>query len=197
MNVASMASPSVEAQVAAAVHCIFERWTALQLAIDNEWGGDHAGQHVGAFVDAALALVLRTERVYFDELADMLDGVLLEQFATQAEDDSVEQIAERLLDMHNEYRSGHAPTAAAVLVEAGTASATRAATLAKCRAIEAPSEIVESELGSESAGDGGAMDEDEADDPVPISEVRAPRERVLPAVDEDGFELVPPKGRRR
>lgn len=146
-------------------------------------------------MDASLALVLRSERVYFDEIADLLDSVLLEQFATQAEDDSVEEVAERLLAMHDEYRAGHAPTAAAVLAEAGSARASRAATLALCRGIEGASEIVDSECESEPGGGGGdAMDED--DEPVPLSEVK-PREPVMPVIDEDGFELVQNKGRRR
>lgn len=143
--------------------------------------------------------MLRAERVYFDQLADLLDAVLLEQFATQAEDDSVEQVAEALLAMHDELRAGHAPTAATVLAEAGTARAARAATLALCRGLEAPSEIVDnSEGGSEPAGGrgGDAMDEGD-DEPVPLGEERPPREPALPVVDEEGFELVHTRGRRR
>jgi len=160
--------------------------------IDNEWGGDQSGEHVTAFVESVCALILRASRVYYDEIADQLDATLLEQFATQAEDESVEEVAERLLAMHDEYRAGHAPTAAAELAEADahTARAARAATLAACRGLEAPSEI-ESDLDSEMA-DGSTMDDDE---PVPLG-LAAPREPVMPVIDEDGFELIQ-KGRRR
>jgi pre-rRNA-processing protein TSR2 len=222
-------------QVAAAVRAIFDRWTALQLAvrcrslrwrvrlapgppapcrrsvalslslspdahaptrpsaqIDHEWGGDQAGQRVAAFTESVCNLILRSSRVYYDQIADLLDAELLEAFATQAEDDSVEEVTERLLAMHDEFRAGHAPTAAAVLAETSAGSAARLATLAQCRGLEAPSEI-ESDLDSQ-LGNGDAMDED--DEPVPLEQGRQ-RAPVLPVVDEDGFELVQPKGRRR
>jgi pre-rRNA-processing protein TSR2 len=160
--------------------------------IDNEWGGDNGGVRVAAFTESVCKLLLRQTRVYYDEIADLLDTELLETFATQAEDDSVEQVTEKLLAMHEEYRVGHAPTAVAELVSSNTALGSRAATLAACRGLEAPSEI-ESDLESEL---GGAEGMDEDNDPVPIAEGRQ-REPVLPVVDEDGFELVQTKGRRR
>lgn len=200
------AADQLAQHVAAAVRIVFDRWTALQLAVDHQWGGAESPAKVAAFADSACRLVFSTQRVYFDQFADLLDSTLLDEFATQAEDDSVEEVAERLQNIHDEWRVGHAPTALAMLASAQQQPAQRETTLAMCKAgagIGDEDDDLVDDNGDQHSLPGGeaqglalhaqssptAMDAD-------AQTAEQPPPRPEPVIDDDGFELVPARRRR-
>lgn len=159
--------------------------------------------------------------MYFDEIADLLDATLLEEFCTQAEDDSVEEITEKLLSMHDEYRAGHAPTALAMLARANELALARQAALQHCREGKDPDHADESDAGEEE-DEGGTnpvpMDDGTAAPGLPswvpaqalpqlpgqqspgpdAGAAQAPPDHHPPQVDGDGFQTVTrQRGRRR
>ncbi|KAL2925975.1 Pre-rRNA-processing protein TSR2-like protein [Bienertia sinuspersici] len=84
------------------------KWWALQIAVENCWGGPHSR-------DKALELSSRVfdffykpnrrEPIYIDDLELLLEEGL-ESFNTVADDGSIEEVAEKLMVMHEECLEG-------------------------------------------------------------------------------------------
>ena len=190
-----------------AVHVVFGEWTALKLAVENEWGGHNSRDKGLGLLQRVLSGMLSTATVHRDELQDLLDLALLDDFNIEAEDDSPYQVAQLLCQLHAEAKSGQTQTAEQLLQ--------RAATRGSASWIEVPpppkvkgeddsssDDGDDGEDGDEAGGGGGGAgsssrrggggdaDMMEADEPP------APKE---PEVDEDGFQMVSSRrgGRRR
>lgn len=125
-----------------------------------------------------------------DELADLLEDVLAEEFCTSIEDDSAEHLAKALLrcyaDCENAQYAGVLQLQRSYEARSPTAAATaRAAAKA---------------AGGEDSSDDGSEEDDADGDAemmdVDVTDGAGPSSRPEPVVDEDGFELVQ-KGRRR
>ena len=82
------------AQLSKGVRLVFARWTALQLAIANQWGGPDSDEKARTLVDKVVTWLQETKEVYADELEDLLDVELLDEWNTQTEDGSVGQVAQ-------------------------------------------------------------------------------------------------------
>ena len=82
------------AQLSKGVRLVFARWTALQLAIANQWGGPDSDEKARVLVDKVVTWLHTTKEVYADELEDLLDVELLDEWNTQTEDGSVGQVAQ-------------------------------------------------------------------------------------------------------
>ncbi|KAL3573603.1 hypothetical protein D5086_024216 [Populus alba] len=67
------------------IRLILSKWSALQLAVENEWGG---------------------QPLYIDDLESILDEAML-SLNTMIEDGSVEEVAEKLMIMHEECLEGN------------------------------------------------------------------------------------------
>ncbi|KAL5770734.1 hypothetical protein ACOSP7_014888 [Xanthoceras sorbifolium] len=84
------------------VGLILSRWWALQMAIENEWGG--RGSRAIAeqlFSDIFSWFTQSKETLYIDDLENILQEAML-SLNTMAEDDSIEEVAEKLMIMHEE-----------------------------------------------------------------------------------------------
>ncbi len=82
---------------------ILGSWTALQLAVQNEWGGPYSGEKFDWLKEQVIALFsTKGTKIEIDDLLDLLEGVLEEEFNTIAEDESCEEIAKMLLRLFHE-----------------------------------------------------------------------------------------------
>ncbi|XP_059437342.1 pre-rRNA-processing protein TSR2-like [Corylus avellana] len=89
------------------IHLVLSRWWALQMAAQNEWGGPHSGQVADQLAyDIASWFTQSREPLYIDDLEHMLQQAL-ESLNTLAEDGSVEEVAEKLMIMHEECLEGN------------------------------------------------------------------------------------------
>ncbi|XP_057822112.2 uncharacterized protein LOC131034591 isoform X3 [Cryptomeria japonica] len=71
---------------------VFSRWTALQMAVQNEWGGRSSAQKAHQFASDVVAwLAHSTLPRYIDDLEEMLDENMLLSFNTETEDGSLEE----------------------------------------------------------------------------------------------------------
>ncbi|OEL20483.1 hypothetical protein BAE44_0018496 [Dichanthelium oligosanthes] len=88
---------SAEAAAAAlgeAIKLVFKRWTALQMAVENQWGGRDSRAKADQFGEAILSWFCRSRGPhYFEDLVDMMDSEISESFNADFEDNSVEEIA--------------------------------------------------------------------------------------------------------
>ncbi|KAL2652003.1 hypothetical protein R1flu_020131 [Riccia fluitans] len=84
------------------------RWTALQLAVQNSWGGQSTDQKCHQLYNEILSFFTRSkEQRYIDEMEDLLDQFMLESFNCEIEDGSIFEVAEQLFIVHEECVNGN------------------------------------------------------------------------------------------
>ncbi|KAG6545204.1 hypothetical protein Mapa_013316 [Marchantia paleacea] len=90
---------------------IFEcmsRWTALQLAIQNGWGGQSSNEKCQQMYSEILSFfTCSKEQRYIDELEDLLDQSMLDNFNVEIEDGSIFEVSEQLFTVHEECVKGN------------------------------------------------------------------------------------------
>ncbi|KAF3786144.1 Pre-rRNA-processing TSR2-like protein [Nymphaea thermarum] len=90
------------------IHLILSRWTALRLAVENEWGGRTSRQKFdNLVVDLISWFTSSKDILYIDELETMLDENMLASFNAEIEDGSIEEVAEQLMTLHEECLQGN------------------------------------------------------------------------------------------
>uniref|UniRef100_A0A0D9X9L4 Pre-rRNA-processing protein TSR2 homolog n=1 Tax=Leersia perrieri TaxID=77586 RepID=A0A0D9X9L4_9ORYZ len=98
---------ALSAQSAAAlgegIGLVFARWTALQMAVEGEWGGRDSRAKADQLAESILSWFTNSKREhYYEDLVDMMYDTVSESFNADFEDGSVEEVAEQLLIMHEE-----------------------------------------------------------------------------------------------
>ncbi|KAL5229970.1 hypothetical protein ABZP36_028746 [Zizania latifolia] len=97
---------ALSAEAAAAlgegVGLVFGRWTALQMAVQNQWGGRDSRAKADQLAASILSWFSSKGEHYYDDLVDMMYDGVSESFNADFEDGSVEEVAEHLLIMHEE-----------------------------------------------------------------------------------------------
>ncbi|XP_068667063.1 uncharacterized protein [Aristolochia californica] len=90
------------------ISLVLSRWTALQMAIENEWGGKDSRQKSSQLASDILSWFAQSKEThYIDDLENILDESMVLSFNTEIEDGSVEEIAERLMIMHEDCLQGN------------------------------------------------------------------------------------------
>jgi len=86
---------------------VFSQWWALQMAVQNEWGGPDSHSKADQLASDTVSWFTQSrEPLYIDDLENMFHQVL-ESLNTLAEDGSVEEVAEKLMIMHEECLEGN------------------------------------------------------------------------------------------
>ncbi|KAE8725221.1 putative Seed maturation protein [Hibiscus syriacus] len=90
------------------ISLILTRWSALTAAVENEWGGrDSRGKASAICTDVfSFFTASRAEPLYIDDLENILEEGLL-SLNTLVEDGSIEEVAEKLMIMHEECLEGN------------------------------------------------------------------------------------------
>ncbi|XP_027067162.1 uncharacterized protein [Coffea arabica] len=104
------AAPQLTGEAAAefqqGINLLLSRWTALQMAVQSEWGGPQSRLKSQQLeLDLFSLLAGSKERVYMDDVEDLLDDSML-SLGTEIADGSIEEIAEKLMFMHEECLKG-------------------------------------------------------------------------------------------
>ncbi|KAK9168770.1 hypothetical protein Syun_000910 [Stephania yunnanensis] len=87
---------------------LLSQWTALQMAVENEWGGrDSRNKSQILASDVFTWFTQSKEPLYIDDLERILEECLLLSFNTEAEDGSIEEVAEELMIMHEDFLQGN------------------------------------------------------------------------------------------
>ncbi|XP_014491034.1 uncharacterized protein LOC106753694 [Vigna radiata var. radiata] len=83
------------------------RWSALRTAVENEWGGRESRVKADQLVTNVLSWFTQfKEPLYIDDLEDILDQGML-SLNVEVEDGSIEEVAEKLMVMHEEFLDGN------------------------------------------------------------------------------------------
>lgn len=107
------------------VGLILSSWLALQMAVQNEWGGRDSRQKEQKFAADIVAWLTRsTETRYIDELEEMLDENMILSFNTETEDGSLEEVAEQVMLLHEECLQGNYDMVSKLQISCSTAQPT-------------------------------------------------------------------------
>ncbi|KAJ1424450.1 Pre-rRNA-processing protein TSR2 [Sesbania bispinosa] len=86
---------------------VFNRWSALQTAVENEWGGRDSALKAHQLATDVLSWFTQSkEPLYIDDLEGILDEGML-SLNVEVEDGSIEEVAENLMVMHEECLEGN------------------------------------------------------------------------------------------
>ncbi|XP_057962512.1 pre-rRNA-processing protein TSR2-like isoform X1 [Malania oleifera] len=95
-------------QLKEGIDLLLLRWSALQIAVHNEWGGRDSARKSEQFSSVIFSWFTQSkEPLYIDDLEDMLDKNMVSLFNTEIEDGSTEEVAEKLMVMHEECLEGN------------------------------------------------------------------------------------------
>ncbi|KAL6987144.1 hypothetical protein U1Q18_012900 [Sarracenia purpurea var. burkii] len=104
---ATQISAESAAQLQEGISLLLSRWTALQMAVESEWGGpDSRLKSKQLVADIFSWLTQSKDPLYIDDLEDFLDEFML-ALNTEIADGSIEEIAEKLMIMHEECLEGN------------------------------------------------------------------------------------------
>lgn len=174
------------------VGLILSSWLALQMAVQNEWGGRDSRQKEQKFAADIVAWLTRsTETRYIDELEEMLDENMILSFNTETEDGSLEEVAEQVMLLHEECLQGNYDMVSKLQISCSTAKPT--AQLQKLTAEDSEDESSgeKGEPGSDMEIDSDSKQQPEIADTVQSSMAG----RLTEEEKADGWSVV--KSRRR
>ncbi|KAL4560625.1 hypothetical protein LXL04_032778 [Taraxacum kok-saghyz] len=177
-------------QLREGIDLLLGRWSALQMAVQNEWGGRDTRQKAQQLsVDIYQWLIRPSETLYVDDLENLLDDFML-SLNTEIDDGSIEEIADNLMIVHEECLEGNFAS-----IERLRQSAPQ---------IAADSHRMQVVNGGDDDSDSGSSSGDEsmemADvDPSNMADMtlNEPARPPAPTVDADGWTVVSSRRNRR
>ncbi|KAL0022743.1 hypothetical protein WJX77_010678 [Trebouxia sp. C0004] len=86
---------------------LFSSWTALCLAIDNEWGGPSSRQKAEQLYQDVLHWFYNHTEHYADDLEVDLEAAMMQDFNAELQDDSPRQVSITLVSLHQECLQGN------------------------------------------------------------------------------------------
>ncbi|KAL3507882.1 hypothetical protein ACH5RR_033264 [Cinchona calisaya] len=90
------------------ISMLFSRWTALQMAVQNEWGGHDSFKKSQLLISEIDSWFSQPKAsLHLEDLENLLHERLLLSFNTEIEDGSIEEVAEQLMTMHEESLHGN------------------------------------------------------------------------------------------
>lgn len=81
------------------VKSALHQWTALRLAVENNWGGGDSERKAQLLEEELINMFKTKKELFRDEVEDFLADALDDSFSTYAEDGSPRQVAAMLIDM--------------------------------------------------------------------------------------------------
>ncbi len=189
---------------------MFRQWTALELAVHNQWGGPNSAQHADELVNNIMDLFDTAEKIYKDDVSLILDDVMEAHFNTICEDESTDELGHLMCVMFNELCVGNM----SMLERTLTQERSRPGAVTKSVGIENGDELDSDEEMEENRANNGDISSVftsalAAAQPVAGTgtgtgdgdgmemEEEAPTEPAAPRVDADGWETVVKSGRKK
>lgn len=178
-------------QFARAVYVLFLLWPALRHAVAEEWGGPESREKMEfllSYVCDEHGSGTPKSRPDVDELAEVMENYVIDEFECRLDDDSATWAASNIYRFHERIFSKHEGDAVLAPLEEA---------LTKLKGTRPQTVHHMTEHDSDASDDG---EEDPPDEPMdeeaPPPMAHAQRERPEPEIDEDGFQTVAPRRRR-
>ncbi|XP_048533324.1 pre-rRNA-processing protein TSR2-like [Triticum urartu] len=107
MSASTSGGGSLPPQAAAALQegigLVFGRWTALQMAVENEWGGPDSRAKADQLAASILSWFTNSKGpYYYEDLEDMMFDRIYKSLNSNFADGSIREVAEQFFIMHEE-----------------------------------------------------------------------------------------------
>ncbi|CAD6239456.1 unnamed protein product [Miscanthus lutarioriparius] len=113
MAASNSAPISAEARAALgeAIRLVFARWTVLQVAVKNQWGGRDSCAKANQLGESILSWFCRSKGPhFFEDLVVMMEDKIVESFNADLDHNSVLDVADQLLFIHEQcLQSNYSP----------------------------------------------------------------------------------------
>ncbi|CAO3613209.1 unnamed protein product [Mucor hiemalis] len=158
---------------------ILHNWTALKLAVEQDWGGVESGEKREWSIDVIVDhFGKHGKKLDNDEIEDILIQIMNDEFNATLEDDSPYLVAKHLVNLYNQCINGNFTEVERLREKAKTQNSFVASTCVK------QGDDSDDEEGDDvQGGDSNENNKDEEDDDME----EVPEE---PTVDADGWEIV-------
>ncbi|RAL48536.1 hypothetical protein DM860_005960 [Cuscuta australis] len=104
-------TPVAAVQFQEGIFLVLSRWTSLQMAVAEEWGGPTSRKKSEDLVVRIFSMFAQSkETLHVNDLEDFLDEFMVSNFSAELEDGSIEEVAEKLMIMHGECAEGNFST---------------------------------------------------------------------------------------
>uniref|UniRef100_A0A8C9PT11 Pre-rRNA-processing protein TSR2 homolog n=1 Tax=Spermophilus dauricus TaxID=99837 RepID=A0A8C9PT11_SPEDA len=90
----------------AGVRAVLEAWPALQIAVENGFGGVHSQEKAEWLGGAVEDYFIRNADLELDEVEDFLGELMTNEFDTVVEDGSLPQVSQQLQTMFHHFQKG-------------------------------------------------------------------------------------------
>ncbi|XP_037489185.1 pre-rRNA-processing protein TSR2-like [Triticum dicoccoides] len=96
-------SPQAAAALQEGIGLVFGRWTALQMAVENEWGGPDSRAKADQLAASILSWFTNSKGpYYYEDLEDMMFDRIYKSLNSNFADGSIREVAEQFFMMHEE-----------------------------------------------------------------------------------------------
>lgn len=85
---------------------IFRQWTALELAVHNQWGGPTSSEKANAMINEVLGLFQGSQKIYKDDVSILIEDYVESEFNMVCEDGSPDEIGEIIVTMFRQCAEG-------------------------------------------------------------------------------------------
>ncbi|KAH0994118.1 hypothetical protein GBA52_005601 [Prunus armeniaca] len=90
------------------ISAVLSRWNGLEMAVQNQWGGRDSTLKAQQLSADILSWFSQSKAPrYVEDLENLLHERMLLSFNTDIEDGSIEEVAEQLMIVHEEYLHGN------------------------------------------------------------------------------------------
>ncbi|KAL5343637.1 Pre-rRNA-processing protein TSR2-domain-containing protein [Aspergillus crustosus] len=165
-------------------------WPALTLAVSSNWGGPTSSDKRDWLCGAVSEMLHDRPETDAEDLEDVLIQVMNDEFDVVVDDESAGEVADRIVEIRSMVAKGEFGGVRQMWEGWEAKSAQRANNAA------AGFRRGEDQEGETDGEEDDSEDEEDVDMGEAPALVRAPRERVEPEVDDDGFTKVVGKKRR-
>ena len=159
-------TPPQESEFRRCCTAIFRKWTALQLAIENEWGGPASKDKADTLLANILEWLLQNgaKERYEDDLEDALEDSMSDDFKTQLEDGSARDVAREVFRARNACASDNAAEIERIAGKPGAAAAAGNAAAGGSVRQRSDGKVVPKGIGVDDDSDDDDDDDDDSDD---------------------------------
>ena len=169
------------------VSMMIYRWDALDVAVENNWGGPDSSEKRDWITGVVVDLFKSEKVIDVASIEETLLYAMVDEFETNVEDDSALPIAMEIINIYNDCFNVNYNKVEQLYLEWEEKQKTKKAK----RVIHVEGD--DDDDNDDQDDDDNEDEDEEMEEAMPDLVSTKPE----PVVDDDGFELVQPKGRRR
>ncbi|KAI9316599.1 Pre-rRNA-processing protein TSR2-domain-containing protein [Dichotomocladium elegans] len=167
---------------------IFKSWTALNLAVEQDWGGVDSAEKRDWMIDVVVDYFDKHgKKLDVDDIEDILSQIMVDEFQTILEDDSAHLVAKHLVELYHQCVRGNF----AEVERLRQKQASRSNVVSRSQA-----QVNDDDEVSNDDGDDEDNDDHQGNSGADSMDVDGPPARPEPEIDEDGFQTVSYRKRR-